>query len=179
MRYVSVLAVAAATAAAATVAGCGGEDHASPAPAAASRPPHSARPSITPRPIVLRDQLFSVERRWPGIAIGDRLAVDRHGGARIVRGGGGGSLRIERCRFSAAEMAGWRHDLRLLGPSMPTETSPQRQPATYIIDYRSRQRIVQTGAMPKRYLPLTRRIARLLYRGGKGCHTIYAQRLPS
>jgi hypothetical protein len=172
MRYVSIAAVAAATA---SVAACGSEHHASPAPAAAARPPVSTRHGITPRPIVLHDQLFSVEHRWAGIAIGDRLAVDRHGGGRVVRGGGGGSLHIERCRFSGAEMAGWRHDLRLLGRAMPTATSPQRQPATYIINYRSRQRVVQSGAIPKRYLPLTRRITRLLYRGGKGCHTIYAQ----
>lgn len=177
MRYVSVIVVAAT---AATVVGCGSEHHASPAPAAAPRRTVSTRPAVIPRPIVLRDQLFSVEHRWAaGIAIGDRLAVDRHGGGRIVRAGGGGGLRIERCRFTATEMAGWRHDLHLLGPATPTGTSRRRQPATYLINYRSRERIVQTGAIPRRYLPLTRRITRLLYRGGRGCHTIYAQRLPA
>jgi len=177
MRHVFVVATVLATVA---LAGCAGDDHARLEPAAAPRPPAHARRSIAPRPIVLRDQLFAVEHRWAGgIAIGDRLAVDRHGGGRIVRAGGGGGLRIERCRFSPAEMAGWRRDLGRLGRATPTGTSPQRQPATFIIDYRSRQRVVQTGAIPRRYLPLTHRIMRLLYRGGKGCHTIYSQRLPA
>jgi len=173
MRHLFVWAGLAAAGATA-VGGCGDARHHDadpPAPAVA----HS-RPPVIPRPVTLRDQLFSVERRWPGIAIADRLAVDEHGHGRIVRGGGGGGLRIERCTFTAGEMAGWRHDLRLIGMSRPTATSPDRFPATYLIDYRATQRIVQTGAMPKRYVPLTRRITGLLYRGGKGCHTIYAQR---
>jgi hypothetical protein len=179
MRHVSV--VAAAAAAVVTLAGCGGEQHASTAGTArpATNPPAAKRSSVVPRPIVLRDQLFSVEHRWAGFAIADRLAIDRHGAGRIVRAGGGGGLRIERCRFSAAEMAGWRHDLRLIGGAEPTGTSPQRQPATFIIDYRSRQRVVQTGAIPKRYRPLTQRITRLLYRGGNGCRTMYSQRPPA
>src|SRR4051812_964520 len=119
MRYIFVVACAGAIA---TAAGCGSERPSTPAPTEATeatRVPVSSRPRITPRPVVLRDQLFSVERRWPGIAIADRLAIDARGGARIVRGGGGGGLRIERCQFTASEMAGWRHDLRLLGPSRP------------------------------------------------------------
>ena len=154
-------------------AGCGAAGHGT----ASSHPPAAPHtgPTVTPRPIVLRDQLFAVERRWPGIALADRLAVDDHGHGRLVRGGGGGALRVERCTFTANEMAGWRHDLRLIGMSRPSATSPDPQPATYLITYRSRQRVVQTGAMPRRYLPLTRRISRLLYRGGKGCRTIFAQ----
>src|SRR5262249_53322352 len=150
------------------------------ASAATPRPSVTSHSTVTPRPTVLHDQLFSVEHRWAGgIAIGDRLAIDRHGRGRVVRGGGGGSLRLESCRFSASEMAGWRHDLRLLGRVTPTAISPQAQPATFIINYRSHQRIVQTGAIPKRYVPLTRRITRLLYHGGKGCHSTYQQRPPS
>ena len=76
-------------------------------------------------------------------------------------------------------MAGWRADLARLGTDRPTEASHQRNPATYLINYQSRQRVVQSGAMPKRYAPLARRIVQLLYRGGKGCHTVYAQRLHS
>lgn len=178
MRHVSVLIVAVA-ATALPLSACGGEHHASPAGRGGSaRPAAERRSSVTPRPIVLRDQLFSVEHRWAGFAISDRLAVDRHGRGRIVRAAGGGGLRIETCRFSVAEMAGWRHDLRLLGAAGPTRTSRERLPATFIIDYRSRQSVVQTGAIPKRYGPLTRRITRLLYRGGKGCRTTYSQRAP-
>ena len=186
MRYLSVIGLASAAAVLAA-GGCGSEQRAQPTPAApasaaasASSPVSvSSHPSVAPRAVVLHDQLFSVERRWPGIAIADRLAIDSHGRGRIVRGGGGGGLRIENCRFTADEMAGWRHDLRLLGPKAPAGVSPEPRPATYLINYRSLQRVVQTGAMPKRYLPLTRRITRLLYRGGKGCSTTFAQHLHS
>ena len=173
MRYIS-LAVVAAVALAAT--GCGTAPEPT-APAASDTPaaPAAKRPPGTPRPIVLRDQLFSVERRWPGIATSDRLAVDRHGHGRVVRGGGGGGLRIERCTFTAGEMAGWRRDLRRLGTRIPDATSPEHFPATYLIDYAGRGRVVQSGAMPKRYLPFTRRVVRLFH-GGKGCHTIYSQK---
>src|SRR4051794_20154884 len=171
MRYISLWAAAAAIAALA-VGGCGSEQDTTVT--ASSHLAAAKRRQITPRPVALRDQLFAVERRWPGIAISDRLAIDRHGVGRIVRGGGGGGLRIEKCTFSPGEMAAWLRDLRRLGTSVPTATSPQRQPATYLIDYRG-HRVVQTGAMPRRYLPFTRRVVRLLH-GRKGCHTIYSQR---
>ena len=102
-------------------------------------PSRRVRPCI-PRPIVLRDQLFSVEHRWAaGIAIGDRLAVDRHGGGRIVRAGGGGGLRIERCRFTATEMAG--------GGTTCTCLAPPRRPG--------RRGAPPAGDLPHQ-LPLTR-----------------------
>lgn len=170
MRHVLLPVIAGAACVAG--AGCGGSERGA---AHSPSPAMHARATVIPRPVALRDQLFAVERRWPGIALADRLSVDAHGHGRLVRGGGGGALRVEHCTFTAAEMAGWRRDLRLIGMSRPTATSPDPQPATYLITYRARQRVVQTGAMPKRYLPLTRRISRLLYRGGKGCRTVFAQ----
>ena len=166
-----------AAAAAVLAAGCGDEGDAGRRDAPTQLPASMfSRPQITPRPIVLRDQLVAIRRQWPGIATSDRLAIDEHGGGRIVRGGGGGGLRVERCTFTPAEMSGWRRDLHRIGMSRPSATSPLEYPATYVIDYRGRQRIVQTGAMPRRYLALTRRFATLVLRGGKGCHTIYSQR---
>src|SRR5690242_19371664 len=118
MRHVFAVALVGATCV--SSAGCGAAGHRR----APAHPPAAAHtgPTVTPRPIVLRDQLFAVERRWPGIALADRLAVDDHGHGRLVRGGGGGALRVERCTFTAREMAGWRHDLRLIGMSRPTAT---------------------------------------------------------
>src|SRR5689334_13185326 len=136
--------------------GCGGGSPDSPVVSQA----HASNPGAVPS--LNAPALFSVERRRPDVAIGETLTVGRDGTAIIVRAGGGGGRRTERCLFGAGLMEKFRRET----PQLPAPPTPKPQkvahPAVYLMTEGSRHAVFMDGAIPASVRPFLARVTGVL-----------------
>jgi len=128
-------------------------------------------------PALGEPELFSIERRRGDVAIGETLTVGRDGTAVIVRAGGGGGRRTERCLLGPALTAVFLRDAPLLpAPAPPRRMQPVRDPAIYLVSRDGRHGVFMDGAIPVALRALFVHVGRVL--GGREgeCRTLIAQR---
>lgn len=120
--------------------------------------------------------LFSVERRRGDAAIGETLTVADDGTGIIVRAGGGGGRRTERCLFGATLMAKFRHET----PELPAPPTPKPRkvsdPAVYLLTRGNRHAVFMDGAVPVSVAPFLARVKGVLSGRWGSCVTLRSQR---
>src|SRR4051794_14916356 len=117
---------------------------------------HANDPSAVPA--LDAPMLFSVERRRGDAAIGETLSVANDGTAIVVRAGGGGGRRTERCLFDASLMTKFRREAPVL-PAPPTP-KPRKvaDPAVYMVTRGRHHAVFIDGAIPSGVQPFLARV---------------------
>src|SRR3954447_791968 len=163
-----ILCIATVVTAALALGACGGDDNAS-SPAASAAGPGAA-------PQLRSPALFSVERRRGDVAIGETLTVGADGSAVIVRAGGGGGRRTERCRIGTAMFTQLRDEAPVLPAPTPTQMRKVENPAIYVLTLDGRHAVFMDGAIPPAVRPFVAHVKGVLSGRWAQCTNVAEQR---
>ena len=163
-----ILCIAACLTAGLALGACGGGDDDSRAPRGAVRPGAA--------PLIQSPALFSVERRRGDAAIGETLTVGVDGSAVIVRAGGGGGRRTERCRLGAPLMDKLRREAPVLPAPAPPKMREVEDPAIYLVSREGRHAVFVDGAIPAQLRPFLAHVTGVLAGRWGSCVNVTSQR---